>query len=101
MLKHDLTKNDVRKADTQDDLSRIYTAFAWFGMSTLSKDGATALDAMKGIVEKKEAQTWSYWIQVFNMGFSAFYSLFRERAYNVLLFVTSYHPASRSRSRCR
>lgn len=97
MLKHDLTKNGER-AGTQDDISRIYTAFAWFGMSTLSKDGATALDAMKGIV-KKEAQTWSYWIHGFNMGFSAFYSLSRERAYNVLLFVTSYHPASRSRCR--
>lgn len=53
MLKHDLTKNDVREADTQDDVSRIYTAFAWFGMSALSKDGETALDAMKGIVKKR------------------------------------------------
>jgi hypothetical protein len=43
----------VREADTQDDLSRIYTAFAWLGMSTLSSDGATALDAMKGIVKKR------------------------------------------------
>jgi hypothetical protein len=99
MLKHDLTMNGERGADTQDDISRIYTAFAWFGMSTLSSDGATALDAMKGIVKKKEAQTWSYWIQGFNMGFSAFYSLSRERAYNVLLFVTSYHPASGFRCR--
>jgi len=61
----------------ESDVSRIYTAFAWFGMSTLSSDGATALDAMKGIV-KKEAQTLSYWIQGFNKGFCAFYS----RAYN-------------------